>query len=140
MLNVRSVDTNFIAQTWPLVSKYIESSQSKGISADNANYRAEHVLTYLTTGQWLLLVAVDENNEIHGAATMSFINYPLHRVAFITTMGGKLVSGDETFLQLKAIAKQYGATKIQAMARPSMVRFMKQYGFSPVNTLMDIKL
>jgi len=33
-------------------------------------------------------------------ATVSFANYPKNRVAFITLIGGKLISNQDTFAQL----------------------------------------
>jgi hypothetical protein len=91
-------------------------------------------------GQWLLLVATDEENKVHGAATVSFLNYPMARVAFITLIGGRLVSNKETFEQLKDILKQRGATKVQGYGRESIVRLWKRYGFEPRTTLVEVKL
>jgi hypothetical protein len=93
---------------------------------------------FLTSGQWLLLVATDEAGVIHGAATVSFINYPLHRVAFITAIGGKLISNRDTFEQMKLLLKQRGATKIQGYGRESIVRLWKRYNFEPRNTLVEV--
>ena len=52
----------------------------------------------------MLLVATDDNAEIHGAATVSFINYPNDRVAFVTAIGGKLVTSPETFAQMSHVS------------------------------------
>ena len=103
-----------------------------------ASYTVDHIQAFLAAGQWLLLVATNENGEIHGAATVSFINYPLHRVAFITAIGGKLISNDDTFEQLKLILKQRGATKIQGYGRDAIVRLWKRYNFEPRNTLVEV--
>lgn len=134
---IRLVDAKYIHQTWPLVEKYIVESIDKGLSGESKDYTADQVLVYLASGQWILLVAVDEKNEIHGAMTISFINYPLNRVAFVTTTGGKMIVNQDMFEQLKHIAKYHGATKIQAMARPAMVRLLQTCGMKPGNTLME---
>ena len=84
--------------------------------------------------------AVDENNNINGAMTLSFINYPLNRVAFVTATGGKTIINTDTFDQLKRIAKHHGATKIQAMARPAMVKLLQTCDMKPGNTLMEYEL
>ena len=102
-LSVKHVDTAYVSQIWPKVEGYIKDALDKGAPVETRNYDEKHIQVYLTSGQWLLLVAVDEQNEIHGACTVSFINYPLHRVAFITTIGGRLISNQETFAQLKEI-------------------------------------
>lgn len=139
-MDIRTVDTQYISQIWHLVKDYIVDSIGKGLAHGTPDYTADQVLVYLTSGQWLLLVAVDDDNTIRGAMTISFINYPLNRVAFITTTGGKMIVNEETFSKLKLLAKHYGATKIQAMARPSMAKLLTKCGMSAGNTLMETTL
>ena len=69
--------------------------------------------------------------------TLSFIDYPLHRIAFVTATGGKFITNKETLKQLKEIVKFYGATKLQAYCRDSMVRYLKRLDFEPRNTLVE---
>jgi len=139
-LTVRPVDVNHIQQVWPMVEGYIQEAIDKGGEFPEwANgYNLSHVQGFVTSGQWLLLVAVDEENAIHGAMTVSFINYPLHRVAFVTTTGGKFIANPELLEQLKALVKLRGATKIQAFCRESMVRLLLRAGFEPRNTLVEV--
>ena len=139
-LTVRYVDANFIQQIWNLVKGYIEESVDKGLPYPESSkcYNADHILQFLTSGQQLLLVAIDEDGKIHGAATISFINYPLHRAAVITAIGGKLVTSKNTFEQMRQILAQRGATIIQAMCRPSMVRYLQRFNFEPRNTLVEV--
>ena len=139
-LNVRPVDTSYVHQTWPLVEPFIASAMKKGGDFPDwaAGYTVDHIQLFLTSGQWLLLVAVDEENVVHGCCTVSFINYPLHRIAFVTTIGGKLISNEDTMAQLKDLLKQRGATKIQGYGRPAIVRLWKRYNFEPRNTLVEV--
>ena len=118
-LKVQPVDINYVSQIWSLVEPYLTNALVKDNDAPEWSecYNIHHVQTFLTGGQWLLLVATDEENKVHGAATVSFINYPMARVAFITLIGGRLVSSKDTFDQLKAILKQRGATKVQEIGR-----------------------
>ena len=139
-LTISPVDIKYIHQTWPLVEGYIADSLDKGLPNGSLDYKIDHVLGYLTSGQWMLIVAVDESNQIQGAMTLSFVNYPLHRIAFITTTGGKLIINPDTFKQLQVIAKYHGATKIQAMARPAMVKLLQKCDMVPCNTLMEFSL
>lgn len=139
-LSIQTVDVNYVNQVWPLVEPFIAEALQKGQQDNDSNYTTAHIQVYLTTGAWLLLVAVDEQNILYGAATISFLNYPLHRVAFITTIGGKLITNDETFAQFSSLLKQRGATKIQGFTRESMVRLSTKYGFKPVNTLIEVKI
>jgi len=139
-LFIRHVETEHIQQIWPVVQPFIEEAMQKGGDFPDwaQSYNVAHIQAFLTVGQWLLLVAVDEENKIHGAATVSFINYPLHRVAFVTTIGGKLISSEDTMEQLKLLLKQRGATKIQGYGRPAIVRLWKRYNFEPRNTLVEV--
>ena len=137
-MRIQPVDANFVQQLWPLVEGHLEDALSK--VEGNPDYNIHHVQSFLTSGQWLLLVALDEQNQVHGAATVSFINYPLSRVAFITAIGGKLISNDDTFEQLKAILSSRGATKIQGFGREAIVRLWKRYNFEPKSTLVEVSL
>ena len=105
-----------------------------------AEYTAEQIKVYLILGEWMLLVATDENKEIQGAATVNFINYPASRVAFVTAIGGKLITSPDTFAQMSSIFKANGATKIQGMARPSIARLWKRYGFAERTTLVETRI
>jgi len=139
-LTVRHVDPNYIQQFWPLVEGYIDEALQKGddFGPEAKNYTTEHVRVFLTSSQWTLLVALDDEQRVHGAATVTMINYPLHRVAFVTTIGGKLISNEDTFNQLKTILKSFGATKIQGLGRPAIVRLWAKYNFEPRNTVVEV--
>ena len=139
-LTVRPVETNYVQQVWPMVEGFIQEALDKGGDFPEwaAGYNASHVQTFLTSGQWLLLVAIDEENKVHGAMTISFVSYPLHRVAFVTTTGGKFIANPELLEQLKALVKLRGATKIQAFCRESMVRLLSRAGFESRNTLVEV--
>jgi hypothetical protein len=139
MINVQPVPLEFTNQTWPLVEHYIAAALEEG-DLGEPMYNLNHVRGYVTSGAWLLLVAVDENNNIHGAGTVSFSNHPLHRVAFVTAIGGKLISNRDTVEQLKVILKQNGATILQAFGRPSIVRLWRRYNFESRNTLVEVLL
>ena len=138
-VQIQHVDTNTVQQVWPLVEGYLADALDNGYDFPDwaHSYNVSHIQMYLTSGQWLLLVAVDEGQN-QGAATESFINYPMHRVAFVTAIGGKLISSKDTFEQLKTILKLRGATKIQGYGRESIVRLWKRYNFEPRNTLVEV--
>jgi hypothetical protein len=141
-LRISPVGVEYIAQTWPFVETYLKEALEKGEPTPewSDNYDLSHVQGFVASGAWTLLVAIDEGNTIHGAATVSFANYPKNRVAFITLIGGKLISNKETFEQLGNILRHAGATKIQGMARPAIARLWKRYGFEERTTLVEVKL
>jgi hypothetical protein len=135
-MNIRTVGQQYISQTWDLIEKYIVESQQYG----GGDYSSEHVKVYLTSGQWLLIVAVDEQNVIHGAMTITFNNYPNHRVAFITATGGKGIITKNSLQQLREILKSFGATKIRAAVRPSMERLLHRVGFYKRYTIAETQI
>jgi hypothetical protein len=134
---VQSVPTQFVNQIWEKVEPFIKSAEEK---FGGAEYTAEQIKVYLVTGQMMLLVVVDDKLEIHGAITASFINYPNARVAFITAIGGKLISNPETVSQMLEIFKANGATKVQGVAKEAVARLWKRFGFENKATLVEIKL
>ena len=137
MLTVQPVPVQFINQTWDKVEAFIKSAEEK---FGGAEYTTDQIKVYLVTGQWMLLVVVDENQEIQGAVTATFLNYPNDRVAFVTAIGGKLISSPDTYEQMIAIFKANGATKIQGAAKESVARLWKRFGFEEKAILVEIKL
>lgn len=137
-ISIQPVDTNFVQRIWPMVEGYLQSALDKGEGP--ADYNIHHVQMFLTSGQWLLVVAVDEDNVVYGAMTVSFINYPMSRVAFITATGGKGVVNSASLEQLKSIVQARGATKIQAFGRESMVKLLAKSGFEPRTTLVEVTI
>jgi hypothetical protein len=135
-LTVRQVPVQFIAQTWPLAEQYISDAQKYG----GDDYTLDQIKVYLSSGQWILLVVVDEEGAVHGAATVSFLSYPNDRVAFITFIGGKLVSNKDTFEQLGQVLKGFGATKIQGAARESIARLWRRFGFEERYRIVEVKI
>lgn len=142
MIRVQPVDPAYVNQTWPLVESYIKSAFESGYPYPEEGflYSIDDVRHYVTSGQWLLIVAVNDASEIKGAATISFANYPRHRVAFVTAIGGKLICNNDTVNQLKILCKQRGATILQAYGKESIVRLWKRYNFEPRNTLVETLL
>jgi hypothetical protein len=141
-LKVQPVGIDYVAQTWPYVEQFLKDGLIKGdpVPEWSDNYDLSHVQGFLTSGAWILIVAVDDSNKIHGCCTVSFANYPKNRVAFITLIGGKLISSKDTFEQLSNILRLAGATKIQGMARPAIARLWRQFGFEERTTLVEVKL
>ena len=137
-LQLRHVDVNYVQQVWPSVERYLVESLE--MDPGSAEYNIHHVRQFVVSGQWLLLAAIDDEGQIHGAATVSFTNYPLHRVAFMTTTGGKFVANPEMFEQFVEIVKQLGATKVQAFCRESMVRLLDKCGFKHRTNLVEVLL
>lgn len=134
-MNIQRVDVGHIHQVWPLVEGYMASA----LEHAKDDYTLESVKVLLVTGQWLLLVAVDEEG-VRGAAAVSFTSRPHDRVAFITLIGGKLISSADTFEQLKSLLRSLGATCIEGAARESIARLWQRYGFEEKYRIVGVKI
>jgi hypothetical protein len=135
-MNIQLVPLSLIHQTWPLVERFIADALQWG----EDDYTVEQVKVYITKGEWMLLVAIDEGGVIQGAAAVNIYNMPNSRVAFVVAIGGKLISSNETYAQLCALLKSFGATKIQGVARESIARLWKRYGFRERYILVEADL
>jgi hypothetical protein len=134
-MKIQFVPLEWVNKTWPLVEAFVASAleHSKG------EYTAEHARVMATTGQWQLLVATTDEG-IEGAALVQFFNRPNDRVCFIVAIGGKLISGDDTFEQLKNYAASVGATCIEGAVRESVARLWSRYGFVEKYRIGGVKL
>jgi len=135
-LTIKSVPITYFHQTWPLVERFLADALKWG----EDDYTIEQAKAYLARGDWMLLVAVDEKNNVHGATAVSFNNMPNDRVAFVVAIGGKLISSKDTYEQFTALLKGYGATKIQGAARESIARLWTRYGFKERYRIVEAKI
>lgn len=134
-MRVEAVDIGHVHQVWPMAEKFIDSA----LKFSKGDYDTQAAKVLVSTGQWSLLVAIDDEG-VQGAATVSFYNRPNDRVAFITAIGGKLISSPETFAQLKQILSRYGATCIEGAARDSIARLWTRYGFSEKYKIVGVSI
>ena len=134
-MKIQHVPLEWVPRVWPQVKDHIDAAMEHA----KGDYTVEHVQVYVTSGQWVLLVAA-EGETIHGAATVEFFNRPGKRVAFITAIGGKLISNQETFAQLKALLASFGATVIEGAVRESIARLCSRYGFEEKYRIVEVKL
>ena len=130
------IPTHFIAQIWEKVCPFI----SNALEYAEDDYNVDQVKVYLSTGQWTLIAVANEKEEVVGALTVSFSNRPNDRLAFITTIGGRLISNKDTYVQLSNILKSFGATKVQGAARESVSRLWRKLGFKERYTIVENKL
>jgi hypothetical protein len=135
-MKIQHVPVEWVNRTWDMVEEFVSSAleHSKG------DYTADQIKTFLVQGRWLLLVAVDDDNKIQGAATIDFFNRPNDRVAFIVTMGGKLITNPDTFEQLKLYLVSNGATVMECTARESTARLWERYGLAEKYRIVGVKL
>jgi hypothetical protein len=135
-ITVQPVGTQYVHQTWPLVQDLFASALKFG----GDEYTLDQIKALLAQGSWVLLVAVDKENTVHGAASVEFINKPNDRVGLITAMAGKDIVNEDVFGQVCALLKANGATKVQCAARESAARLYKQVGLEERYTILEAKL
>ena len=134
-MKIQHVETNYVNQVWPKVADYIEAAL-----AYQDDYTIEQAKVYLTNGSWTLVVAVADDGHLQGAAAVQFFNRPNDRVAFVIAMGGKLITGQETFLQFKDLLKAFGATYIEGASRESATRLWQRFGLQEKYRVAGAKL
>lgn len=135
-MKVTHIPTHFVAQIWDKVALFI----SNALEYAEDDYTLDQVKVYLSTGQWILIVAVNEEDEIVGCSTICFYNYPNDRIAFVTAIGGKFISDSAIFNQFKILLKSFGATKIQGAARESIARLWRRIGFKERHIIVEAKI
>jgi hypothetical protein len=134
-MKLHTVDVGHIHRLWPEVESFVAAA----LEHADGDYTLESAKTLLAIGQWMLIVAVDEQ-KIHGAATVHLFNRPHDRVAFVTAISGRLISNKDTFEQLKQLLASYGATCIEGAARESIARLWSRYGFQEKYRIVGIKI
>ena len=123
-LSIRSVPIQFVNQVWASVGNFIEESVNFAegeISLDETKYQ-------IVTGNWILYIVTDEENNVHGAVTVAFFNRTDNRVAFITNIGGRLLTDRHLFAQFSDLLRQNGATCIEGNVRDSLFRLWTRIG------------
>jgi hypothetical protein len=135
-LTIQPVNIAYFHQTWELVEELF----AKANKYDTGDYTLDQIKGLLANGSWGLLVATDEKNAIHGAASISFYNMPNYRVGFITSMAGKAIVNEDVYGQVCSFIKANGATRVQCAARESAARLYKQVGMEERHIIMETKL
>jgi len=136
ILTIKPVSVNSFHQVWPLVEGFL----TEAMKWSGEDYTIDQAKALLAQGSWVLLVAVDEQNNVHGAGSVEFLNMPNHRVAFITAIGGRGIVNDDIHEQLCMVLKGYGATKIQCAARDSAAKLYEGVGFKKKHTILEVSL
>jgi hypothetical protein len=133
---VQIVPPTHVNKVWDKVEKFI----SAGLRRSGNEYTAEHLKVYVIKGQQSLLVAVDENNNIHGAATVEWNIFPNETIAFITSTGGKMLANKEVLSQVEDWARQNGATALRGACFESIARLWKAHGYERKYIIVEKKL
>ena len=137
MSQVQVVAPIYIQQIWDDVKSYLDAA----LKHSGGEYGLEHLKVFLTQGHQTLLIAVDDNNKIHGAATIEWINFPNERVAFVTTIGGVMLANKDIWAQFESWVKENGGTMIRGAAYESVARLWKRaFGVESRYIMVEKKL
>lgn len=135
-MKVHYVDVRYIHKVWDDAAPFLE----KAMHHSGGEYSLEQLKVFLVQGSQTLLIAVDDE-EIKGAATVEFINYPNERVAFITAIGGKMIASKEVWDQFEGWLHEQGATSARGCAHESVARLWRRaFGFDQRYVMVEKKL
>lgn len=135
-MKVQFVPVEYIHQTWPQVEAFVVSA----LQYCQGDLTVEQAKVRLADGRWEMYVAVDDFGVIQGAAAVQFNNMPNDRVAFIMTMGGKLITNPDNWKQFVEVLKYRGATRIEGAVRESMARFCTKYGLTEKYRIVGVSI
>jgi hypothetical protein len=103
-------------------------------------YDVNYIKKLLDAGKFLLIVAIDNDHKVKGAATFSLVGYPNKLIMFITSIGGTLISTQDNVDQLAAIARLFDANSIQGYCRKSVARLWERFNFKTDTTLVELTI
>lgn len=135
-LTVKIVTQKQVADVWPQVEHFMSTAQPWGLG----DHSVDDIKTCVLNGRWALLIATDTENNVVGASTVTFIPYPGDRVAFITYIGGHLVSSKDANEQFRTLLKQLGASRVQGYVRKSMARYAERFGWQERGIVVETTL
>lgn len=135
-MKIQEVPLSLVNRVWPLAEGFID----RAMQYAGGDYTVEDARVLVCLGQWSLIVAMDDENVIHGAATVQYFNRPHDRVAFVTATGGRGITLKDHAAQLYDIFRANGATTVEAAARDSAVRLWKKMGLEPKYSIISASL
>ena len=135
-VRVEEVPMSLVNVVWDACENYLESA----LFHSQGEYNADQAKIYVINGLWNLLVAIDGNQQIHGAAIVQYFNRPNDRVAFMIALGGRLIVGKSHADKLFNVLRAHGATCIDAAGRDEVLRLWKRYGLEKKYTIISAKL
>lgn len=121
---------------WEKVKHFIEA----GLNTAYGEITVDQIRPMVAHGIMLLIIGKDPlSNDIKAASIMEFTQFPNYKVANIVSMGGDhYFTNEEDISQIRKIAKQYGASKVQCYCKPAQARLFKRaLGFEERYTILS---
>lgn len=134
-MKIELVPLAWVPRVWALAEPFVRSALEKS-GADLVVAQAQD---RAFRGEYLLLVATKEG-QVVGASLVELYNDPPHRVAFVVSMGGRLITSPETFADFKAILAAQGATVIRGTVQAAVARLWRQFGFTEKHIVVETSI
>lgn len=135
MNSIQVVPDQYVYHVWDQVKGYLE----KGLARSGGEYNVDQLKVYLTQGINTLILILNSENEIKGALTIQWTNYPNDRIAFITSIGG--ATYEDAWNMFIDWLRAQGCTAIRGAAFESVARlWKKKYGFESRYVMVEKRL
>lgn len=121
-MHIELVQPSMVQQQWGRVAPFLDAALKTG----GGEYGVDQLKVMLTQGIQALIVVLDDSGAVAGALTVAFENYPNDRIAFVTSVGGRMISDADAWSQFEDWARMNGATKIRGCAHKSVARLWRQ--------------
>jgi hypothetical protein len=135
-MNVYCVPVEAIDSIWSNVQCFFE----KALNKHDAEYSLSDVKQALLSEKWKLFAFVNEQDQLNGAAVVSFLSYPKSHVAFVTCIGGRALVNPIYYKKFMEILKGYGADRVQGYVTDSIERLYRKIGVVRKTSMVEIKL
>ncbi len=136
-MRLEAVHQNHIPAIWPNVEGFL----AEAMTHSAGEYTLEQLKVYLVTGVQVLLVLVDDNDRLRGAAAIATETYPNACVAFVTAIGGRDIARSEHFAKLADWCRQRGYTCIRGAAFEAVARlWRRQFQAKEIYRVVEIPL
>lgn len=120
--------------SWPSLREKVWPMYERALKFCAEDWNASAAEQMFLTGQHILYVVFTADGELDAVAQGLFVNYPLQTTFLVVLAAGHLKHYSfDTFCKL---VRAGGATSLEAWCRPSMVRFLRRYGFTTHYTVV----
>ena len=91
-LDLKIIPPQLVPQMWDQLLPFFQAAYDE---AGVTEYGTTETLTFLTKGHWAAVGFFDESGKMHGALGLTMHAYPNERVAFVTAIGGRMLTNSE---------------------------------------------
>lgn len=129
------VDRRFLDRVWPVASALLEPAMAQA----HGEMTMDQLEMLVRRGESHLLLWRN-GDEISGAATVDFHNFPSLRVAHVSFMGGRGIVSRKNFEELRAWCAEMGASEIRAWCGATQAKLFESVGFTDIYRIVRIPL